>query len=296
MNERIKFCVVVNTNALKNQKLLDQIINLLKNNHDIEFIESKSIIEAKEIYKKLSLKKFDRLIITGGDGSFNFAINEVIKYPSLLNKEMGYIPLGTANILQIEANIKKKAKLIYETLTSKKIKKIYLSKANNDYFFLMAGVGFDSKIVESIGTNIKKYLGKIIFVYKGLVHFLFLKNEKMEIEIDNEKLLADWVLCTNAKYYAGPYSITNETNIFKPKVVIYIFKNLTRIKLLYYCWLIFTKGDLSSARSVVTKDLSHLKINKVNHQLLSQVDGENFGYSENIKIQTTDKYINLLVP
>ncbi|MDA1198157.1 MAG: hypothetical protein O3B80_03650 [Proteobacteria bacterium] len=56
------------------------------------------------------------------------------------------------------------------------------------------------------------------------------------------------------------------------------------------------QGNLSSAKSVLTKDLSQLKINKVNHQLLSQVDGENFGYSESIKIQTTDKYINLLVP
>ena len=93
-----------------------------------------------------------------------------------------------------------------------------------------------------------------------------------------------------------PHSITNETNIFDNKIVAYIFKDLTRIKLLYYCWLILTKGDLSSAKSVLTKDLSQLKINKVNHQLLSQVDGENFGYSESIKIQTTDKYINLLVP
>ena len=135
MSERIKFCTVINSNALKNQKLLDETINLLRKDHDVEVIKSTSIEEAKEIFKKLSIKSFDRLIITGGDGSFNFAVNEVIKYPSLSTKEMGYIPLGTANILQIEANIKKKAKDVYETLISKNTKKIYLAKANNNYFF-----------------------------------------------------------------------------------------------------------------------------------------------------------------
>ena len=74
------------------------------------------------------------------------------------------IPAGTANILQIETQIKKKAKEIYKTLVSKNSKKINLVKINDRYFFLMAGVGFDSKIVQSIDTKIKKYLGKISLV------------------------------------------------------------------------------------------------------------------------------------
>ena len=160
----------------------------------------------------------------------------------------------------------------------------------------MAGVGFDSKIVESVNVKIKKYLGKMIFVYKGFEHFLFLKNNKMEIVIDNEKILADWVLCTSSKYYAGSYSITNDTNIFANKIITYIFKDLSRVNLLYYVWLILTKGDLSSAKSVIKKDVDQLKINMLKNKLLFHVDGENCGYDDSLQIQTTNKFINLLVP
>jgi diacylglycerol kinase family enzyme len=118
----------------------------------------------------------------------------------------------------------------------------------------------------------------------------------MEVEVDNEKIMADCILCTNSKYYAGPHSITNDTNIFENKIVAYIFKDLTRIKLLYYVWLILIKGDLTPAKSVIKKELDRLKINGVNNKVLSQVDGENCGYVNSLEIQKTDRFINLLVP
>ena len=224
-----------------------------------------------------------------------FAINELIS-SNIDDKLMAYIPTGTTNILQIETQMKKKAKEIFNVLMSNNYKKISLAKINNKYFFLMAGIGFDSKIVKSIDVKFKKYLGKLIFVYKGFENFLFLKNNKMEIEIDKVKIMADWVLCTNSKYYAGPFSITNDTNIFENKIIVYIFKDLTRINLIHYIWLILTKGDLSSAKNIIKKNLDSLKISGKNKKLLSQVDGENFGYHDKLIISKTKKFINLLVP
>ena len=295
---RFKFAVIFSANGAggRKLKLINAVINMLKNNHEVELFKTQSASAAVDVFKKLSKKKFDRLVIAGGDGSVCFAVNEMLKLSGLNDKLVGYIPAGTANILQIETKIKKKAKAIYRVLVADKTKKISLAKINDKYFFLMAGIGFDSKIVESINTNIKKYLGKIIFAYKGFEHFLFLKNNKMEIEIDDEKIMADWVLCTNSKYYAGPHSITNETNIFENKIVAYIFKDLTRIKLLYYVWLILTKGDLSPAKSVIKKDLDNLKIFGIKKKLLFQVDGENCGYIDSLEIRKTNKFINLLVP
>jgi diacylglycerol kinase (ATP) len=294
MESKLKFCAVVNANALRNQKLLNQVIDLLKNNHEIEIFETKSKEEARDIFKKLSLKLFDRLIITGGDGSFNFAVNEVIKYPSLSTKEMGYIPLGTANILQIEANIKKKAKDVYETLISKNTKKIYLAKANNDYFFLMLGVGFDGTIVASIHSGIKKYLGKLIFIIKSLQHFLFLKNEKIKVSLDNKTYEANWVLITNARYYAGQYSISKKTNIFENGLITYVFQNLTRMNLMYYVMLVLFKGDLAGTKNIITSQAQKIKVTKTTEPLNTQLDGEYFGLQDEIQIEETDKYINFL--
>ena len=41
--------------------------------------------------KKLSKKKFDRLVIAGGDGSVCFAVNEMLKLSGLNDKLVGYI-------------------------------------------------------------------------------------------------------------------------------------------------------------------------------------------------------------
>ncbi len=293
-----KFAIIFNSNTSGDRelKLTNTIIKLLKRNHQVELFETETEQAAAKIFKKLSSRNFDRLIIVGGDGSMYFAVNEILKLSSLADKLIGYIPSGTTNILQIEMKIKKNTDEIYRVLVSDKAKRINLTKINDKYFFLMLGVGFDSKIVESINTNLKKYLGKIIFAIKGFQHFLFLRNEKMSIEIDGETINADWILCSNSKYYAGPHSITKETNIFDDKVIVYIFRDLTRVKLLYYVWLILTKGDLSSAKSIIKRRLNSLRINGIKNKIIIQVDGENYGYSQSVEIKKTSKYINLLIP
>ena len=297
MKNKFKFIIIFNQTNItdRKDKKINKILELLKIDHEVEIFKSYTEVEAKDIYKNLKQKKFDRLIVAGGDGSFNLAINEIIKN-DLNEKLIGFIPIGTANILKFEARINNKVNDIYNVLVSENFKKVNLAKINDRYFFLMAGIGFDSKIVKSVTNQLKKYLGKIIFILKGLQYFLFLKNNKMKIEIDNEEVLADWILCANSKYYAGSYNITKETDIFDGKLIAFIFEDLTRLKLLQYIFLILTKGDLSSAKSIIKKDFEEIKIFRINDKLLSQVDGENCGFDERIVIKKTKKFVNLLVP
>ena len=297
MKNKFKFIIIFNQTNItdRKDKKVNKILELLKIDHEVEIFKSYTEVEAKDIYKNLKQKKFDRLIVAGGDGSFNLAINEIIKN-DLNEKLIGFIPIGTANILKFEAGINNKVNDIYKVLVSENFKKVNLAKINGRYFFLMAGIGFDSKIVKSVTNQLKKYLGKIIFILKGLQYFLFLKNNKMKIEIDNEEVLADWILCANSKYYAGSYNITKETDIFDSKLIAFIFEDLTRLKLLQYIFLILTKGDLSTAKSIIKKDFEEIKIFRINDKLLSQVDGENCGFDERILIKKTKKFVNLLVP
>ncbi|MDA9684059.1 diacylglycerol kinase family protein [Candidatus Pelagibacter bacterium] len=297
MKNKFKFIIIFNQTNItdRKDKKVNKILELLKIDHEVEIFKSYTEVEAKDIYKNLKQKKFDRLIVAGGDGSFSLAINEIIKN-DLNEKLIGFIPIGTANILKFEARINNKVNDIYKVLVSENFKKVNLAKINDRYFFLMAGIGFDSKIVKSVTNQLKKYLGKIIFILKGLQYFLFIKNNKMKIDIDNEEVLADWILCANSKYYAGSYNITKETDIFDSKLIAFIFEDLTRLKLLQYIFLILTKGDLSSAKSVIKKDFEEIKIFRINDKLLSQVDGENCGFDERIIIKKTKKFVNLLVP
>lgn len=297
MKKKFKFLALFNSKAGngKNRKLINSVFELVKKNHEIEVFETQSKIEAKLIFKKISEKNFDRLVVIGGDGSMFFTINEMINN-SMDDKPIAYIPAGTANILKFETQVENNTQGIYQVLISDKLERVNLTKINEQYFFLMLGVGFDSQIINSINKNLKKYLGKFLFAYKIFQNFLFLNNKKINIKINGEEINADWILCANSKYYAGSFSITNDTNIFKNNIIVYIFKDLTRIKLLQYIWLILVKGDISSSKSIIKKNLENIKISKINKKFLTQVDGENFGYCDELIISKTEKSINLLVP
>ncbi|WP_428080155.1 diacylglycerol/lipid kinase family protein [Candidatus Pelagibacter sp.] len=294
----MKYCLIYNQNSSsgKKLKLVDKIYEKLKVNNNVEYFRTKSEIEAKEIFKNFKDKNYDRLVIAGGDGSVSFAINELIKNDFDFNENfaIGYIPAGTANLLQAELSITKKVNDVCSVLTSNNYKKSNLIKINDNYFFLMAGIGWDAKIVHSIDTRIKKILGKIIFGLKGFQHFLFMNNNKINVSFDGQNHQADWILSSNTKYYAGHYKI-NETNIFEKKLITYIFKDLTRLKLLYYVIQIILYGNLSRISSVITTYSNHIKIDSNSQNIPVQIDGDNYGNHQQIHIQLSDKKINFLV-
>jgi diacylglycerol kinase (ATP) len=290
-------CLIYNLNSSSGRKsiFINRILSKLKENISVDYFETKTINQAKKIFKNFNQKNYDRLIVAGGDGSVSFAINELIKNNFDFKDDfaIGYIPAGTANLLQAELSMNKKVDDIVNVLVSKNYKSSNLVKINENYFFLMAGIGWDAKIVHSINSKIKKILGKIIFGIKGFQYFLFMNNKKLNVTFDGQFYQADWILSSNTKYYAGHHKI-NKTNIFEDKIVTYIFKDLTRINLLYSIFLIILNGDLSKNKNVITTYSQNITIDG-NDLIPVQIDGDNFGSYKKIHLNLSNKKVNFLV-
>ncbi len=290
-------CLIYNLNSSSGRKsiFINRILSKLKENISVDYFETKTINQAKKIFKNFNQKNYDRLIVAGGDGSVSFAINELIKNNFDFKDDfaIGYIPAGTANLLQAELSMNKKVDDIVNVLVSNNYKSSNLVKINDNYFFLMAGIGWDAKIVHSINSKIKKFLGKIIFGIKGFQYFLFMNNKKLNVTFDGQFYQADWILSSNTKYYAGHHKI-NKTNIFENKIVTYIFKDLTRINLLYSIFLIILNGDLSKNKNVITTYAQNITIDG-NDLIPVQIDGDNFGSYKKIHLNLSNKKVNFLV-
>ncbi|MBD1140937.1 hypothetical protein IDH20_02070 [Pelagibacterales bacterium SAG-MED39] len=291
------YCLIYNLNSSsgRKSKFINRVLSKLKENNSVDYFETKTINQAKKIFKDFNQKNYDRLIVAGGDGSVSFAINELIKNNFNFKDDfaIGYIPAGTANLLQAELSMNKKVDDIVNVLVSNNYKSSNLVKINENYFFLMAGIGWDAKIVHSINSKIKKILGKIIFGIKGFQYFLFMNNKKLNVTFDGQFYQADWILSSNTKYYAGHHKI-NKTNIFEDKLVTYIFKDLTRISLLYSIFLIILNGDLSKNKSVITTYSQNITIDG-NDLIPVQIDGDNFGSYKKIHLNLSNKKVNFLV-
>ena len=291
------FCLIYNLNSSSGKKLkfINKVLSKLKENNSVDYFETKTINQAKKIFKNFNQKNYDRLIVAGGDGSVSFAINELIKNDFKFKEDfaVGYIPAGTANLLQAELSMNKKVDDIANVLVSNNYKPSNLVKINENYFFLMAGIGWDAKIVHSINSKIKKILGKIIFGIKGFQYFIFMNNKKLNVTFDGQFYQADWILSSNTKYYAGHHMI-NKTNIFEDKLVTYIFKDLTRINLLYSIFLIILNGDLNKNKNVITTYSQNITIDG-NDLIPVQIDGDNFGSYKKIHLNLSNKKVNFLV-
>ena len=291
------YCLIYNLNSSsgRKSKFIKRVLSKLKENNSVDYFETKTINQAKKIFKDFNQKNYDRLIVAGGDGSVSFAINELIKNNFNFKDDfaIGYIPAGTANLLQAELSMNKKVDDIVNILVSNNYKPSNLVKINENYFFLMAGIGWDAKIVHSINSKIKKILGKIIFGIKGFQYFLFMNNKKLNVTFDGQFYQADWILSSNTKYYAGHHKI-NKTNIFEDKLVTYIFKDLTRISLLYSIFLIILNGDLSKNKNVITTYSQNINIDG-NDLIPVQIDGDNFGSYKKIHLNLSNKKVNFLV-
>ena len=291
------YCLIYNQNSSsgRKSKFINRVLSKLKENNSVDFFETKTINQAKKIFKDFNQKNYDRLIVAGGDGSVSFAINELIKNNFNFKDDfaIGYIPAGTANLLQAELSMNKKVDDIVNVLVSNNYKSSNLVKINENYFFLMAGIGWDAKIVHSINSKVKKIFGKIIFGIKGFQYFLFMNNKKLNVTFDGQFYQADWILSSNTKYYAGHHKI-NKTNIFEDKLVTYIFKDLTRISLLYSIFLIILNGDLSKNKNVITTYSQNITIDG-NDLIPVQIDGDNFGSYKKIHLNLSNKKVNFLV-
>ena len=291
------YCLIYNLNssAGRKSKFINKVLSKLKKNNSVDYFETNTISQAKKIFKDFKQKNYDRLVVAGGDGSVSFAINELIKNNFNFKDDfaIGYIPAGTANLLQAELSMNKKVDDIVNVLVSNNYKSSNLVKINDNYFFLMAGIGWDAKIVHSINSKIKKILGKVIFGIKGFQYFLFMNNKKLNVTFDGQFYQADWILSSNTKYYAGHHKI-NKTNIFEDKLVTYIFKDLTRINLLYSIFLIILNGDLSKNKNVITTYSQNITIDG-NDLIPVQIDGDNFGSYKKIHLNLSNKKVNFLV-
>ena len=156
-----KIAIIYNPNAggAKIKKLL-KIKERLSLKSSVTIYDTQKPGDATSIAKR-ECKNFDIIVAAGGDGTINEVINGID-----VNTKLGIIPLGTANILAIEAGIKNDVKSICKSIEKGVTKKIYISNINNKKFFLMAGIGYDGDIVHKMKPSLKKIFGKAEFLKK----------------------------------------------------------------------------------------------------------------------------------
>lgn len=272
------------------KKKFDLIVKKLKeNNLDIEIIFTQFTGHAKIIARE-NFNKYDMIAIAGGDGTINEVLNGVYDETT----HISIIPLGTANVLAQEINLKNDVKSIVNYIVHGSIKPLWLGKANGQYFALMLSVGLDAISVANVNKNFKRWFGKFAYILSYLSAVIQSKNITYKVCIEGQILYASNVIVSNGRLYGGKFICAPAANLQEKKLYAILAKRNGRWNALKYSFFMFT-NQYPYSKSVITIPLSGLEIECEEKKVPVQIDGDQAGYLP-VKISVSEKYINFLYP
>ncbi len=157
--------------------------------------------DAERLARTADPGEIDAVIAAGGDGTVNEVANGLLGLPLPL----GFVPLGTANVLAAELGQDAAPDRVAETIVRGRRRRVRLGRVNGRRFLLMAGAGFDAEVVEGVNLMLKRRTGKFAYVWRTVVGALTYRFPPLTVRLDGAARDAFGVVACRARHYAGPF-------------------------------------------------------------------------------------------
>jgi len=171
---------------------------------------------------------FERIVVAGGDGTLNEAVNGLAGSAMPL----AFIPMGTTNVFALEAGIPFDIDQAAAIACGAPPRPVTLGTAGERYFLLMAGVGFDGQVVASVSSRLKRLLGKGAYVIAALQQFLVAPPRHFEVSLGGQPSQASGLLLANARCYGGSFTLTPAADILRPDLEVCTLRRPGRLALI----------------------------------------------------------------
>lgn len=292
---RQRFALVFNDTAgTIRPLLLDRVLTVLRaTGAVVQPVQAASAVEASAKVRALALTgEVEAVIAAGGDGTVR-AVAVGLADTAL---PVGYIPLGTGNVLKYEMGLGSRAEVIAGTLLHGAILEARCGLVNGAPFFLMAGAGFDARIVAGLAQAAKRVMGRAAYTFPATQAFAG-KPPRFQVEADGEAYEASWVIVSNAMHYGGSFVLTRDTQLGVDGLVAVIVTGDTRRAMLS-AGLALAAGRLGDAqrcpKGVIVRRVHRVHIT-ARRPVHIQVDGDEAGMSP-AEILASGPQVRFIVP
>jgi YegS/Rv2252/BmrU family lipid kinase len=151
---------------------------------------------------------YDAVLAAGGDGT----LNEAIQALAGTETRLGYLPYGTVNIWARELGIPRAPGAAAQAFIDGRTEQIDLGRANDRYFLLMAGLGFDAEVVrlERAIDRYKRRFGVLPYVAAGASALWRYRGADFELRYDGliRRVQALMLVVGNTRLYGGMFHFT----------------------------------------------------------------------------------------
>jgi YegS/Rv2252/BmrU family lipid kinase len=233
------------------------------------------------------------VLVAGGDGTLHEAVQALAHTETAL----GYIPQGTVNIWAREVGIPLDGEGAARVIVDGKIECVDLGRAQDRYFLLMAGIGFDGEVVyraRSLERH-KRRLGVLTYALAGLSTAPFYRGADVELRYDGiiRRVKALMLVLGNTRRYAGFFALTPNAVANDGWLDLCIIKGRGQLALA-------RQGlPVLLSRSVSHSDVELLRVRELtvraDEPLPLQLDGEIAGTTP-VRFSVASKALRAIVP
>jgi diacylglycerol kinase family enzyme len=250
-----------------------------------------SAAEAAAIIGQVTREAAEPLVIAvGGDGTVNTALNGIANPRTIL----GYIPLGTANVLAHELKLPSPAAAVAR-IRNGDARPVTVGRisdgSRSHHFLLMTGIGFDGAVVATVRPREKHLLGKGAYLLAALRQFRDWDRSQLAIRIGDETLPCHTVIVCNATHYGGTFRLAPGTSLFAPTFQVVGVTGPGRKDFTLWALKVIFSGGLPRGQAAWTRQTDQVEI--IGNKAM-QVDGDAAGRSP-VVITALPGYLRLLV-
>lgn len=244
--------------------------------------------------------KYDAIIFSGGDGSFNEVLQGIADLDNL--PELGYIPSGTVNdiahTLQIPCNIKKALKVI----KTGKNEMLDCMKVNDHYAMYVVAAGAFTSATYNTPQIDKNSVGKLAYYVEGIKHNFNFDFFDIDCKSEKQRMQGMLILFINSRYVSG-FKVNELASLQDGKIEVTVIKEEKKAKggplKKFISLLVMAVLFLFGRRRVKNESLLHLEGTSFDVDVADNVvwnfDGEK-GCNGKIHVEVVPKKINMIVP
>jgi YegS/Rv2252/BmrU family lipid kinase len=278
----------------QHRQMIEDRLNAAQVSYEVRETQGKN--DAFRWAEQAASERFELVIVAGGDGTVMEAMSGLLKSGASL--PLAQIPSGTANLLARALLIPTDPQEALELVFSGKQERLDVGYLPDEqrYFSLMAGAGYDARLIKDANRELKNSLGFAAYLLTGLKNLFRLPPARIDLEVDGQhhRFRAHTVMVMNVGQI-GSNLISLGPDIYPHdgKLNLAVFSSLSLWGAIRILFLILTRQFVGHS------DLSYFRASQIRVSayppLPTEIDGESLGNTP-LRIKIIPNGISLIVP
>lgn len=235
--------------------------------------------DAESLARDATIEGADTVIVAGGDGTVNEAVNGLAGTEVAL----GVLPMGTANVWALEAGLLERPFLKPNLLATAKelcegrTQRVDLGRVGDRFFLLWSGVGLDAEVLREVDPRAKRSLGILHFLSVSFDRVMDFPRRCATLVADGEEMRGPIILVvvSNVRLYAGVARVAPRARIDDGLLDVCTFKGQGKLTIARHLAGVMS-GNLSDETLLDYRQAKEVEV-KTEPPLPVHVDGDVIG-------------------